>query len=82
MVLRGQGAQSGAIGEVRGPKVVPLELQRASLRAQRGPVERSRTAKVDPPRRTVCKTYGNGPDPTATRTKPEAKVYLSDKTYD
>ena len=49
---------------------------------QGGPVERSLVAKVVLPVGLVCKTYGNGPDPTGTRTRSEAKVYLYDKTYD
>ena len=46
MVLRGQGTQSGAIGEVKGPKVVPLGLQSARERSS-GEVKDSKSGPAE-----------------------------------
>ena len=80
--FEGSGHPKWCHWEVKGPKVMPLGLQRTSLRGRKGPVERSLAAKVALLVGLVCKTYANGPDPTATRTRLEVKVYLSDKTCD
>ena len=64
MVLRGQGTQSGAIGEVKGPKVVPLGTKGGPLRGhgrQKWPCQWGLSVRV-------MEIIGNRAEPGSGRT--------------
>ena len=78
MVLRGQGVQSGGIGEVKGPKVVPLGTKGGPLRGhgqQKWPCRWGLSVRV-------IETIGNEAEIVRDPDQGGRQNYVSCQTYD